>query len=385
MRNLMLVCCLTLTIAGGWAQQCELTTAQTVNGDSLDVDLFIRSLGTPFVPGTCAFVLHYDAAVIAAPRLVPANNGPWSDTDPDYAPLSSIDHADAGYVDMVVQFDGGGDLNGTPVGSVPARIGTLRFHVVNAAAAVVPVWRSIGSVTQVVKMLHPGVDLAYQEITDSCAFHVVALKAILQGAWAGAAMSTSLRTAGYIPLTQPYSGAPWSYGGTEAVAAIPPGIVDWVLVELRTGTAAGTRAAQRAAFIRSDGAIVDLDGESPVGFPGLAPGAYHAVIRHRNHLAVMTATPVAMSAVSASYDLTTGVDRIYGGDAKQLVAGVYAMYAGDVTGNGAIVLAQELTVLRADNLRQRYDRADVTMNGAVVLALELTVVRANNLRTTKVP
>jgi hypothetical protein len=68
-----------------------------------------------------------------------------------------------------------------------------------------------------------------------------------------------------------------------------------------------------------------------------------------------------------------------------LTGDVYGLYAGDVTSNGAVVLAQELTVVRANNLQQRYDRADVNMNGAVVLSQELTVVRANNLRTTKVP
>ena len=36
-----------------------------------------------------------------------------------------------------------------------------------------------------------------------------------------------------IPLTQPYNGAPWNYTGTESVATIPAGVVDWVLPELR--------------------------------------------------------------------------------------------------------------------------------------------------------
>jgi hypothetical protein len=330
-------------------------------------------------------VLHYNPAVIGSPQLLAANNGPWSDSDPDYWPLSSIDHASSGYVDMLVFFNGGGDLTGPQVTTTATRIGTLRFAIVDAGVAGQLDWRSISEVTQVLKMKNPGADLSYQEITDSCAFHVVALKAILQGPYAGGVMSTGLRTAGYIPLVQPYSAAPWSYAGTENVASVPADVVDWILVELRSGTAANTKVATRAAFLKNNGAIVDLDGTSVLGFPNLAPGSYYIVIRHRNHLAAMTSTPVLISSVSAQYDLTTGPDKYFGGEAKALTGDVYGLYAGDVTSNGAVVLAQELTVVRANNLQQRYDRADVNMNGAVVLSQELTVVRANNLRTTKVP
>ncbi len=214
---------------------------------------------------------------------------------------------------------------------------------------------------------------------------IVNMKAFLQGPYSGGVMLTGLNTTGVIPLAQPYSGTPRSYAGPEAVASVPAGIVDWVLVELRTGTASATRVAVRAGFIRSNGAIVDLDGTSALSFPGIDAGSYYVVLRHRNHLAVMSAAAVPLTAASALHDMTTGTGMYYGGEAKQLAPGVYGLWAGDVTGNGAIILAQELTVMRANNLQQRYDRADVTMNGAVVLAQELTVVRANNLRTSKVP
>jgi hypothetical protein len=161
--------------------------------------------------------------------------------------------------------------------------------------------------------------------------------------------------------------------------------VDWVLVELRTGTAAATKVAMRAAFIKSNGAVVGLDGASAVGFSGVSAGSYYIVLRHRNHLAVMSAAPVALTTTSAVYDFTAGLGQYYGGEAKELAGGSFGMYAGDVTANGAVVLAQELTVVRANNLQQRYDHADVNMNGAVVLSQELTVVRGNNLRITKVP
>ena len=69
---------------------------------------------------------------------------------------------------------------------------------------------------------------------------VANVKAWLQGPYSSGAMTTSLNTAGYIPMSHPYAVAPWNYGGTESVTGIPAGVVDWVLVELRTGTASAT-------------------------------------------------------------------------------------------------------------------------------------------------
>jgi hypothetical protein len=71
------------------------------------------------------------------------------------------------------------------------------------------------------------------------------IKVFLEGPYAAGSMTASLNTAGYLPTSQPYSGLPWSHSGTESVAAgfftANPTIVDWILVDLRTGTASGTR------------------------------------------------------------------------------------------------------------------------------------------------
>jgi len=164
---------------------------------------------------------------------------------------------------------------------------------------------------------------------------VANLKVFLQGPYSGGSMSTALNNQGLIPLTQPYSGAPWNYPGTERIASVPSGVVDWVLVELRTGTSASTKVAARAALLKSDGSVVGLDGTSPVGF-SVASGSYYIVIHHRNHLAVMSANSVALSGSSSLYDFTTSQAQAYGGGMKDLGGGSYGMWAGDVTGDGQI-------------------------------------------------
>ncbi|HMD14746.1 MAG TPA: hypothetical protein VKI62_08990, partial [Bacteroidota bacterium] len=166
---------------------------------------------------------------------------------------------------------------------------------------------------------------------------IVNIKVFLQGPFSSGSMTTGLRNGGFIPLTQPYNSSPWNYSGTEQVASIPANVVDWILIELRTGTTGSTKVATRAAFIRADGSAVDLDGVSPVGFSGVTLGTYYIVVRHRNHLAIMSSNPVTINGTSSLYDFTTSESQAYGtAPMATLSGGVFGMFAGDVNGNGTL-------------------------------------------------
>ena len=161
------------------------------------------------------------------------------------------------------------------------------------------------------------------------------MKIFLQGPYVSASgtMNTTLNTNGYIPPTHPYNTAPWNYTGTESVDTIPADVVDWVLLELRSDLT--TQVSRRAAFLLSDGSVVDLDGVSNVKFPGVAPGDYYTVIRHRNHLAVMTANPVTLSFSPVLYDFSTAQTQAYGTNAMiDLSGGILGMITGDVNASG---------------------------------------------------
>jgi hypothetical protein len=201
------------------------------------------------------------------------------------------------------------------------------------------------------------------------------VKVLLQGPATGSTMAATLLSAGYLPAAQPYSGAPWSYSGTEAVASMPSGVVDWVLLELRSDTMGTSKVGVRAALLKSDGVVTDLDGISPVRFAGLASGSYYIVVRHRNHLAAMSVARIALSASSAEYDFTTGLAQYHGGDAKEVSTGVYALWAGDVTGNGIVKYngsgndrSPILTRIGGSDMTlslSGYYNEDVNMNGQV--------------------
>ncbi len=208
------------------------------------------------------------------------------------------------------------------------------------------------------------------------------IKVFLEGPYSSGVMSTTLNTNGYLPLSQPYNTAPWNYTGTESVASIPADVVDWVLLELRSDLT--TQVARRAAFIKNDGSLVDLDGVSLVDFASVPGGSYYLVIYHRNHLQIMTANPVELSSSPTLYDLTTSSTRAYGTDPmKNLGGGVFGMYSGD-TNNSGIVTAADKSSINLYNLSTGYYNADTNFSG-IVTAADKTNINSNNLKQEFVP
>lgn len=225
--------------------------------------------------------------------------------------------------------------------------------------------------------------------------NAVLLTALLQGPFSSGSMSTTLNTNNFIPLTQPYNAAPWNYSGTEMVASIPSGVVDWVLVELRKGTASSSTVQKRACFILSNGKIVDLDGISPVSFYDASDNSYYIVIRHRNHLAVMSANSLSLSS-SLSGNYLTGIDSVYNFSTAQtqafgtnamssLTGGVFGLIAGDGNANGGVNIADRNLVWRVQNGTIGYLSGDFDLNSGVNIADRNLRWRINNGRLTQVP
>ncbi|MFC2088357.1 FG-GAP repeat domain-containing protein, partial [Calditrichota bacterium] len=210
------------------------------------------------------------------------------------------------------------------------------------------------------------------------------IKSYLQGPYSINMMDLSLNTLGIIPLSQPFNIAPWNYTGTENVTNIPAGVVDWVLIELRTGTTADTKVNTRAAFIKSDGSIVDLDGINEIGFTA-TPGNYYVIIRHRNHLPVMSSVPLSLSINNPTlYDFTTDQIQAYGSNSmKDLGGGKWGMIAGDGNHDGT-VLGEDYTLYQINQGEESYHAADFNLDGAV-LGEDYTLYQINQGLESSVP
>src|SRR5690606_19307330 len=162
------------------------------------------------------------------------------------------------------------------------------------------------------------------------------LKVFLEGPFNQNSMSLSLNSNGFIPLEQPYNNSVFNYDGTESVTSVPENVVDWILIELRDSVSASSVRGRRACFVTSNGNVVDLDGTSLPEF-NLPSGNYYVVVRHRNHLPVMSATEVFLSNSSQLYDFSIGNNMAYGNNPLvELAPGIYGMPAGDGSGNGII-------------------------------------------------
>ncbi len=239
---------------------------------------------------------------------------------------------------------------------------------------------------------------------DPDPFVFVSLKVFLQGPFVQSVgmMHDSLRVNGYIPLQEPYGALqpiPGQYpfihkndgAGTIKPAVLevegPDAIVDWVFLELRSATDSAKVLLTRSALIQRDGDVVDLDGVSPVMFPAKT-GEYFIAIRHRNHLGIMTATPVALTRFKlspAAIDLTKISTPVYGTNARKVMGNYSVLWAGNADANKYIIyqgsgvalpdrdfifyevfLDPENTTGSFNHIAHGYSLGDTNMDGKVI-------------------
>ncbi len=138
-------------------------------------------------------------------------------------------------------------------------------------------------------------------------------KVILSGPYDSSTglMHDSLRSKNVIPLTEPYSAAPYfkpvigcQAGETVSPAILsvtgPDAIIDWVFLELRSSSSYANIVATKRALLQRDGDIVsETDGISPVFFSDVEAGNYYIGVKHRTHLGVMTNDLVTLDTVAS--------------------------------------------------------------------------------------
>lgn len=219
----------------------------------------------------------------------------------------------------------------------------------------------------------------------------LSLKLFLEGPFQDSVMSTDINP--LLPLYQPYSQAPWNYMGDENVNSVPnPDIVDWVLVELRdaqdaASATAGTRIAQRAAFLLSSGSVVDTNGFSNLTFNLTVQNQLYIVLRHRNHLGVMGALPAMPAGNIYSYDFSSGSGQVYGGLAghKEIISGIWGMISGDSDGNGLITSDDKVLYWNPQAGLAGYLPSDFNFDGTVDNRDKNDFLILNNLSSTQIP
>lgn len=177
---------------------------------------------------------------------------------------------------------------------------------------------------------------------------------------------------------QPYRGVPWNYNGTEGMEydivetglAYSPDVVDWVLVSLRSDVSPESTICTKSAMLLKDGTV-----QMETAFDCCSSDfeEFYIVIEHRNHLPVMTPTPMPVVDGVISFDFRSNdsYTRLLGRGQKEIRPGVYAMFAGNgdqrlAAESAKDINANDVSLWALDNGKHSgYYQQDYDLNGDV--------------------
>lgn len=200
----------------------------------------------------------------------------------------------------------------------------------------------------------------------------LALSVFLEGPFNGVDMDTEIAVLIDFPLTQPYFQSPWNYLGSESLTSTPgPDVVDWILIELRDAANAALATNEKiissfAGLLLSDGSVVSTNGTSNIQFFDIAEEQLFVTIKHRNHLGLISASPLNESGGIFSYNFTYSSGQAYGTSAqKNLGTGVFGMFAGDADANETIELQDKSIIWQNESGQHGYLNGDFNLDSQV--------------------
>ena len=205
----------------------------------------------------------------------------------------------------------------------------------------------------------------------------VDITVFLQGPTTNGTMSNNIQTApaNYfpklrLPKTAPYSGL--SVGAyCENIDNISEvgAITDWVKVEVRDVADSKIILETRALLLRTDGHIVDTDGNIPTFV--YQPNAVYLTVSHRNHLAVASNSITTGLDGLVTYDFSDNLSKAYNpyvATPMVQVTGstnVWCMWAGDLNNDEFLDSRDMLLQQGSIGVFDEYIKPDITLDGFV--------------------
>ena len=196
------------------------------------------------------------------------------------------------------------------------------------------------------------------------------LSVLLEGVYLGAHQMNTLLNP-FIPMEQPYNGAPWLYNGTETLTEKPANMVDWVLVQAMEGTpdlveSNLTPIETKAGILLDNGKIIGVDNDRGISFNQLEWGQdYYFLVRHRNHLDILSATP-STAQHNVCYDFTSNVTQAFGNfQQKESGDGFSMMLGGDLVSDGIIQVSDYDAWYSIPAAVNVYGQTDANLDGFI--------------------
>ena len=106
------------------------------------------------------------------------------------------------------------------------------------------------------------------------------------------------------------------------------------------------------------------------------------MVRHRNHLPVISANVVVLPNATA-YSFTTSETSASGSESLKHIGSIYALYAGDISADGTITNT-DFNQYTTQSSQYGYRNADCNMNG-VVETIDFNLYRQNSSRMAIAP
>jgi hypothetical protein len=116
----------------------------------------------------------------------------------------------------------------------------------------------------------------------------LSLKLFLEGSYNVLQKDMNVHIDNVIPLSSPYS------IDERSIELLPDNIVDWILIEFCEEIETGP-ILSKSVLLRNDGFVVNDGGISENLTINIQPGEYHILVKHRNHLPIMSKFKVNIS------------------------------------------------------------------------------------------
>ena len=190
------------------------------------------------------------------------------------------------------------------------------------------------------------------------------LRVILEGPYKeNGEMKTTIMASNLVPLEQPYDQSPWNINDKSIIKSVSSSYVDWILVQLRDNLT--DTKYSKAALLTNNGTVINSDG-SLFSFSNISSGQYYIVIRHRNHISIMSSTKVQINDnEEVNYDFTDSESKAYGQNPMaDLGNNKFAMIAGDTNADG-VIDDSDFKSVGKNIFTLGYAQEDLDMNGAV--------------------
>lgn len=235
----------------------------------------------------------------------------------------------------------------------------------------------------------------------------VAIKVLLEGPYLAKSDSMRCIYNGYFPGSETEYESPYEDKLTCLKSTFPRfdrKICDWIYVEIwdypphgmsYSDTKKGNMVSATSALLLSDGTVAGLDGKKYLSFDNLSEDEYYVVIKHRNHLPIMSAKKIifakgSVPGLANTIDFTEKIENTFDLEGEVSVQPALAsnngrllMFGGEIVTDGKINVNDHKIILNSGKEQVGYNVGDLDFDSKAGAAGDLNISLRNSTKYIK--